>query len=200
MDENNSRWEQLYKDQEVETMPWYSTTLDSDFKKTLENMNVNSGHILDLGTGPGTQAVALAKIGFKITATDISATAIEKAKIKSKQEGLDIDFQQDDIVNTKLNDKFDFIFDRGCFHTLSPENRDVYVKNVHNILKTEGILFLKCFSHKEKSDGGPYRFTPEQIEKYFHSYFKIISITESIFKGNKKPLPKALFSIMKKID
>lgn len=199
-DNEQSRWEQLYRDQEVETMPWYSATLDSDFKKTLENMSINSEHILDLGTGPGTQAIALAKMGFKITATDISATAIEKAKVKSKQEGLDIDFFQDDIVNTKINDKFDFIFDRGCFHTLPPEKRDVYVKNVHGLLKTEGVLFLKCFSYKEKSDGGPYRFTPEQIEKYFHQHFKILSITDSIFKGNKKPLPKALFSIMKKID
>ncbi|MBI1662851.1 MAG: class I SAM-dependent methyltransferase [Nitrosopumilus sp.] len=35
---------------------------------------------MDLGTGPGTQALELSKIGFKVTGTDISQSAIEKAK------------------------------------------------------------------------------------------------------------------------
>ncbi|MBI4744509.1 MAG: class I SAM-dependent methyltransferase [Actinobacteria bacterium] len=182
--DEQARWEQLYKEEQTETMPWYYPNIE---------------HILDLGTGPGTQAIALAKMGFRVTATDISATAISKAKEKSKQEELSIDFFQDDIVDTKINDKFDFIFDRGCFHTLPPEKRDVYVKNVHRILKTGGILFLKCFSYKEKTLGGPHRFSPEQIEEYFHRHFEILSITDTIFQGNRRPLPKALFSIMKKI-
>lgn len=193
-------WEELYREQPVEEMPWYYPDLEPDVKRTLKERNIKSGHILDLGTGPGTQAITLAKMGFKVTATDISAAAVKKARKRAKQKGVDIDFLQDNIVNTKLDGKFDYIFDRGCFHVLSSENRDDYVKNVHHLLKSGGLLFLKCFSYKEKMSGGPHHFSPSQIKKYFERHFKILSIIESVFQGTIEPLPKALLCVMKKRD
>lgn len=192
-------WEQLYKEQPVETMPWYYPDLDFDFKRTLAGYGIGSGFVLDLGTGPGTQAMALANMGFKVAAIDISKTAVKKAAKKARSLGLTIDFRQDDIIDSKLDGKFDIIFDRGCFHTVSPRNRQKYVKNVFRLLKPNGLLLLKCFSYKEKDDEGPYRFTPKSIEKCFKSYFSIVSVTDSYFEGLRQPLPKALFCIMKKL-
>jgi 2-polyprenyl-3-methyl-5-hydroxy-6-metoxy-1,4-benzoquinol methylase len=74
------------------------------------------GTALDLGTGPGTQAMALAERGFQVTATDLSVTAIQKAQKQAQEKGLNVSFVQDDILNSTLDQKFDFVLDRGCFH------------------------------------------------------------------------------------
>lgn len=52
-------WETLYKSQQVESMPWYNETLDFDLELELDKLNLNEGIFLDLGTGPGTQAIKL---------------------------------------------------------------------------------------------------------------------------------------------
>lgn len=194
---DNLSWEQLYAKEKVETMHWYYPTLDPDLKAALRKMNITSGTILDLGTGPGTQAIALARIGFNVTATDISITAVRKAKKKSEQERVNVVFRQDNVLDSKLEEEFDYIFDRGLFHVLPPENRDRYIGFVGSHLKSKGTYFLKCFSYKEQGKG-PYRFTPKQITDYFSSFFEILSISETIYQGTRKPLPKALFIVMGK--
>jgi 2-polyprenyl-3-methyl-5-hydroxy-6-metoxy-1,4-benzoquinol methylase len=70
-------WENLYKSQRVETMPWYNENFDLDLEKELDkrkiiiNNNDDSKKFLDLGTGPATQAIWLAKRGFKVIGSDL---------------------------------------------------------------------------------------------------------------------------------
>ena len=80
-------WEQLYQEQEVESMPWFHLRLDHDLEDALKTLGIKSATALDLGTGPGTQAIALAKKGFQVTATDVSKTAVDKATSRSLQDG-----------------------------------------------------------------------------------------------------------------
>ena len=193
--QRNFTWEQLYAEVPVEEMPWYFTDLDADLKKALDDLNVSSGSFLDLGTGPATQAIELDKKGFKVTGTDISKDAVERAAKLSDT----ITFIQDDILNSKLNQQFDFIFDRGCFHVIDEDKRPEYVKSVKNLLDINGILFLKCFSSKEPDfGGGPYRFTKKMITDTFNEHFEVINMHDSEFEGNRKPNPKALFAVMRK--
>jgi cyclopropane fatty-acyl-phospholipid synthase-like methyltransferase len=139
---------------DVEDIPWYFPSLDPDLEKALDNLNINSGTFLDLGTGPGTQAIELEKRGFTVTGTDISKHAFEKASKLSEN----VNFTQDDILNSKLTKQFDNVFDRGCFHIMSEEKRLKYVETVRELLNTDGLLFLKCFSDKvPETGGGPYR-------------------------------------------
>lgn len=191
-------WEKLYQDQNVESMPWFNPNLDPDLDQALTKLNLHSSTALDLGTGPGTQAIALAQRGFQVTASDLSSTAIEKAQAIAKQKDLDISWQQDDILNSNLDQKFDFVLDRGCFHVLPPERRPDYVRVVDSLIKPNGYLFLKCFSHLETREGGPYRFTAEQIKEIFGSRFNVISVEDTVYQGTLDPFPRALFSILEK--
>jgi len=191
-------WEKRYQEEEIEAMPWFHPALDHDFDRTLKAMAIARGSVLDLGTGPGTQAIALAKRGFEVTASDISETAVKKARLRTKEEGLTIDFLQDDILKSRLEGGFDLVLDRGCFHVIAPEQRNVYVETIHRLLVLKGHLFLKCFSHLEPGDEGPYRFTTQQISNLFASMFDIVSIEDSFFEGNHQPSPKALFCVLKK--
>jgi 2-polyprenyl-3-methyl-5-hydroxy-6-metoxy-1,4-benzoquinol methylase len=99
-------WEQLYQEKNVESMPWFNPDLDPDLDQALTQLNLHSSTALDLGTEPGTQALALAQRGFQITATALSATAIQKAQRLAQEKGLDISWKQDDILNNTLNQEF----------------------------------------------------------------------------------------------
>jgi 2-polyprenyl-3-methyl-5-hydroxy-6-metoxy-1,4-benzoquinol methylase len=70
------RWEELYQQQEIESLPWFNPELDDDLENALDEIGLQRGSALDLGTGPGTQAMELARRGFTVTATDISEAAI----------------------------------------------------------------------------------------------------------------------------
>lgn len=194
-------WEAFYRDEDVETMPWFTPELDFDFAgalKSLKVRSIRSGHVLDLGTGPGTQAVALKGLGFDVVASDISGSAVRKAEARAKKKGAGIRFVKDDILATQLQGPFDIIFDRGIFHVFPPEKRNTYVRNVSGLLGKGGYLILKCFSDKEPPGEGPYRISEEEIRNSFSPAFQILSIRASLFKGVRQPSPLALFCILQK--
>lgn len=189
-----SDWNELYHN-DVEKLPWYYESLDNDLEEEIRILDVTDGRFLDLGTGPGTQAIQLSKIGFSVTGTDISEGAIKRARRLSNN----VNFMVDNILETQLNEEgFDFIFDRGCFHVLAPEKRSDYVKTVHKVLAKNGFLFLKCFSIKEPMTEGPYKFSAKDISSLFMSYFNILKIKETVYQGTLETWPKALFVVMKK--
>ena len=133
-------WEEWYQEREIESMPWFNPELDDDLKQALDELGIRSGSALDLGTGPGTQAMHLVRRGFDVTATDISGAAIRVARGKAEEQGLDIMWEEDDILDTRLPRQFDLIFDRGCFHVLPPERSQEYVSIVGGLLKMGGHL------------------------------------------------------------
>ncbi len=192
-------WENLYKSQRVETMPWYNENFDADLERELDERKIiaNGGKkFLDLGTGPATQAIWLAKRGFNVIGSDLSEAAINRArKIYANEKN--VNFIVDDILNTKFkSNEFDYIFDRGCFHVLLPRDRKEYINKIKKILKDNGILFLKCFSDKEPMQEGPYKFSQDEIRDLFSESFKIDSIKETVYQGTLDPFPKALFVVM----
>lgn len=191
-------WEAIYQQQAIETMPWFYPELDDDLARVLEQRGLRGGSALDLGTGPGTQAIQLAQRGFDVTATDISQAAIGRAREKAELHGLAITWQPDDILDTRLAGPFDLIFDRGCFHVLPPERRDEYAGTVAGLLKPGGYLFLKCFSQLQPGTQGPHRFSPEQIRAIFSRRLQLHSADETVYQGTLDPLPRALFCVMQR--
>jgi 2-polyprenyl-3-methyl-5-hydroxy-6-metoxy-1,4-benzoquinol methylase len=189
-------WDAVYQQQAIETMPWFYPALDDDLQQALDQLGLRGGRALDLGTGPGTQAMQLARRGFDLTATDISEAAIQRARAEAEAQGLTLTWQQDDILSSQLAEPFDLIFDRGCFHVLPPEQRQVYASTVTGLLKPGGYLFLKCFSHLQPGTQGPHRFTPEQIREIFGSRLQVRSVEETVYQGTLDPLPRALFCVL----
>ena len=106
-------WVVYYKQNKVETMPWYEKNLDLDMVDEIRFLE--KGIFLDLGTGPGTQAIELAKKRFKVTGSDVSSSAIEKAKVPTSN----VNFVIDNILNSKFeSESFDYILDRECCHLM----------------------------------------------------------------------------------
>lgn len=188
-------WNRLYSDMRVEDMPWYLPELDPDLTEALDKLNIKAGSFLDLGTGPGTQAIELSKRGFDVTGIDISKDAVLKARKLNEQ----VKFVQDDILNIHIRSQFNYIFDRGCFHIIDEEKRPVYLNNVIKLLKNEGIFFMKCFSDKNTFTGfGPHHISRPMIQELFSKHFDILKIKDSTYQSVSSQQNKTLFVVMKK--
>lgn len=192
-------WETLYRDQPGETLPWYYADLDPDLAAALRDHGLTRGRFLDIGTGPGTQAIALAARGFEVTGTDLSAAAVAKATALAQERGVPVTFVQDDVLTSRLSGTFEAIFDRGCFHVIDPARRGTYVETVARWLAPGGLLLLKTFSTLQPGDYGPHRFSPDDIRATFAPQFELLSATETVYQGTLDPLPKALFSVLRRV-
>ena len=190
-------WDLYYKENKVEEMPWYEKELDLDLEKEIKSRNISGGKFLDIGTGPGTQAIQLAKLGFESTGADISKNAIEKAA----KLALNVNFVVDDILESSFADnEFDFILDRGCFHVFDPSLREKYLTQIKRILKDDGTLFLKVMSKEDTtlSEGrGPNKFSEQEVLDAFENSFDVNSIRPTVYYCRMNPLPKAIFAVIK---
>jgi SAM-dependent methyltransferase len=83
-------WEELYKQDTIGKLPWYWPTLDPDLEAALRGHGLAAGRVLDQGTGPGTQAIALAERGFVVTVTDASPAALAYAAGKANEHGVEV--------------------------------------------------------------------------------------------------------------
>lgn len=181
----------------VEEMPWYEKNLDQDLEEQIKSRNMTGGKFLDIGTGPGTQAIELAKRGFECTGSDIAKNAI----IKAQQLSGEVSFITDDILESSFSDNsFDYILDRGCFHTFKSELRKRYLEQINRILKDDGVLFLKTMSVEETrfpASEAPYKFSEKEISNTFGKLFEVLEVKSTAYYGKIDPLPKALFAVIK---
>lgn len=192
-------WETLYRQKPGEALPWYYADLDPDLEAALREHGLARGRLLDLGTGPGTQAIALAARGFEATGSDLSATAVARATALAQERGVQVTFVQDDVLASRLTGSFDAVFDRGCFHVIDPAQRDAYVDTAARLLAPGGLLLLKTFSKLEPIHDGPHRFAPDDIRTTFAPRFELLSTNETVYQGTLDPLPKALFSVLRRV-
>ena len=191
-------WESVYQATPAEQLPWYRETLDPDIERALVAHELRVGTALDLGTGPGTQAVALAQRGFEVTGTDVADAALSQASERARRAEVRVSFRWDDIIDTRLTGPFDLVVDRGCFHVIALHRRCEYVVAVHRLLATGGHLLLKTFSNLEPGSDGPYRYTPTELRSYFVGLMDIVDVSRTVFQGTRVPEPHALFAVLRK--
>jgi len=132
-------WNEAYKQDDT---PWDTGITSKELEKALHEEVIAPCRALELGCGTGTNAIYLAKKGFDVTAVDISQLAIKKAREKAEAARVKVRFMQAEVPNLRLHGEiFDFVFDRGCFHTIRQEDRQRFVKMLTR-LTTEGSIYL----------------------------------------------------------
>lgn len=107
-------------------------------EKVLELIENKQTQVLDLCTGSGAVGVSIAKYSknAKVTAIDISETAIDIAKMNSKNNNTEIEFILSDMFENLKNKKFDFIVSNP------PYIKTSVIENLENEVKNEPHLAL----------------------------------------------------------
>ncbi len=148
-------WDGFYANRARE-VPFFVAKPDENLAGYLDRGLFPPGRALDVGCGPGRNAIHLARNGFQVDAVDISATAIAWAR--ERGQNLDIRFRHGDAFTTEGS--YDLIYDSGCFHHLPPHRRISYLALLDRALKPGGHFALTCFTADEgtaTSDAGLYR-------------------------------------------
>jgi SAM-dependent methyltransferase len=193
-------WDAYYQARALKTVPWFTEQMDQDVAALLAKYGQSAKTILDLGTGPGTTAIALARLGYRVTACDISPFIVEVARQRAGDLAEAIDWRVDDIIRTSLTGPFELVHDRGLFHVLKEKLRPVYVEQVSRLLKVNGILFLKTFSKHEPGDWGPFRFDIDELKNYFAKDFGLLEWHDTEIPSTKAEDPKALVAVFQRIN
>ena len=187
-------WEDVYTQNSPGSLPWNAGGPDPDLVRLVNAGTIPVGQALDVGTGPGHDAVFLIQNGFNVIGIDISPTAVVLARENASSAGLFGFFQQGDIRQIPVEDRFiDFAYDRGCFHVLEAADRPKAVAEIHRVLKRKGLFLLRVFSDKEPAGEGPHRFTRQELEELFTAKFRILQFWEGVFEGPKKPKSYSLW-------
>jgi SAM-dependent methyltransferase len=126
-----------------------------------------SGAVLDAGCGTGEHALLAASLGLRALGVDLAATAIELARAKAAERGLDAEFAVADAFELdRLGRSFDTVLDCGLFHTCDEDERSKYVASVASVTKQDGTLYVLCFSDDAPAIG-PHRIRQEELQASF---------------------------------
>jgi len=124
--------------------------IDRSVEWMVDHFKVSDGtRIIDIGCGPGLYTSRLAQAGAQVTGIDFSDRSINYAKELAVENGLDIDYINEDYLEFRSDNRYDLITMIMCdFCVLGPEQRKGLVKKFHNILKDRGSVLLDVYSLK----------------------------------------------------
>ena len=161
--ERKAHWENIYSTRKFEEVSWYQfkptvslnliQTLQPDLKKS----------IIDIGGGDSFLVDYLLEAGYEdITVLDISAKAIERARLRLGTKADGVTWIVSDITNFKPHKPYDLWHDRAVFHFLgNAEDKKAYIRNANAGITNMGHLIIATFS-----DTGPDKCSGIEISKY----------------------------------
>lgn len=173
-------WEGHYRQSSTCGIPWGEDRPSAQLVELVESSSGNRGLALDMGTGSGDNAIYLAQHGFGCSGLDISETAVRRARDKAARVGVFCEFTVADATRLPYADNtFALVFDRGCFHSISLQQRGGFVNGVHRVLKPRGKYLLICFGiRSHRRFDSPLLLSSEDIRGLFAPFFKINRIEE----------------------
>jgi SAM-dependent methyltransferase len=176
-------WQQDY---EEGTAPWDTGRPSTELRRFIEGDEClvrPAGRVLDIGCGTGTHTLYLAERGFEVTGIEAAEGALEVARERAGEAGVDIDFRLGDVLEAGGGEeRFDFIFDRGCFHTFQGEAAaSRYVAMLGRVSRPGTVYLMLSGNPREVSEGGPPVLSEGQIRERLEPLFEIESIREFRF-------------------
>ncbi|TXS15440.1 class I SAM-dependent methyltransferase [Streptomyces sp. ms191] len=177
-------WDGFYGDRS-KAVPFFVDKPDENLVAYLDHGLVTPRRVLDLGCGPGRNALHLASRGYEVDAVDLSHRAIAWAEERAHEAGARIRFHRGDafaLAGGVLEGPYDLIHDSGCFHHLPPHRRISYLRLIGRLLAPGGHFSLTCFAAgaggmgSELSDEEFYRrgglqgglaYTPDSLRRIF---------------------------------
>jgi SAM-dependent methyltransferase len=177
--------DEIYRNTPLEKIPWNIETPPEVLTKLVASGKVRPCRAIDLGCGAGNYAVWLAGLGFEVTGVDSSPTAIRIASERAAKTGVRCTFVTADLLGDlqAVEGTFDFAYDYELLHHLLPEERAVYIKNVHRLTNPQATYLSVCFSEEDPQFGGhgKTRKTPVGTILYFSSESEIRNLVSPHF-------------------
>ncbi|MFI1197371.1 class I SAM-dependent methyltransferase [Micromonospora sp. NPDC020750] len=154
------------------------------------------GRVLEVGCGTGEVALLAAALGLPTVGIDSAPTAIETARRKARERGLEVRFQVGDALELgDLGEQFDTVLDSALFHAFSGTERVRYADSLATVMPPGARLFLLCISDRHHSGSGPrresqggiraLRVSQDEIRATFADGWRVDSIESVTLENNR---------------
>ena len=135
-----SQYDQLFQDWHAATQE-QAAFLDNLFSRQGFN---RSARILDCACGIGTQAIGLAALGYRITASDISEGALAQARERAAKNHVEISFARADFcaLGETFSREFDIVIamDNALPHMLDSNALDTAIQSIVHQIAPGGMF------------------------------------------------------------
>ena len=119
---------------------YITETIKNHFKLKNDKPNFLEGlSILDIGCGGGLISEPMSRLGAEVTGIDASEKNINIAKLHSKGNGLQINYQNTSPENLTEFEKFDIILNLEIVEHV--DNVNLYINSCYKLLKKNGLMF-----------------------------------------------------------
>ena len=152
--------------------------------------------VLNIGCGEGNTAIFFARNGYIVSACDTSDKNLEVAKKSAKKFGLEINFFNADIMNYKIETKFDIIFASGALQYLPPKERPRIFRMFQAQTNLGGLNVVNAVVEKnfvEPSadwDKNSYLYETAELFKYYGANWKLNLMEEIYFDCSAENIPQ----------
>ncbi len=156
-EEHRLRWNETYRSTQYRDLPWFSPRASAWIAEAARWGHWRRGaRILDVGCGAGSNALFLARRGFRVSGIDIAEGAIEAARRRARTARLAVDFRVSDALRLPYaRGEFGGAVDIGCFHTLPIPLRRAYAKELARVLRPGARFALSWFARENTGRPGP---------------------------------------------
>lgn len=160
-DINKNHWDTVYETKNPDEVSWTQEKPQTSLDLIRSAGLGKDARIIDIGGGDSNLVDFLLDEGYQnITILDISAKALEKAKIRLGSKAEKVKWIVSDITEFKPEENYDIWHDRAAFHFLtSPEQVSKYVDIAEKNIK--GFLIVGTFSKN-----GPEKCSGLEISQY----------------------------------
>ena len=170
----------------------------------LADKGLLAGRLLDSGCGTGEQTLLAASHGAEAVGIDLSPLAVERARGKAAERGLNARFEVADALHVgHLGLAFNTVIDSGVFHVFDDQDRIRYVASLALVLRDGGRCYLLCFSDRQPGTFGPRRVRQDELRAAFSDGWKIASIEADAFELNQArlgiPVAQAWLAVIQRV-
>lgn len=139
------------------------------------------GTVLDVGCGTGENALLFAARGHDVLGVDTAGAAVERAREKARERGLDAEFRVHDAYDlASLDRQFDTVVDSGLFHVLVRDDPRRYAASLRSAIRQGGRLFVLGFDDREEGRGPA--TSRADIREAFTDGWRVDAIEESVYE------------------
>jgi SAM-dependent methyltransferase len=172
--------------------PEFTAKITQLFEREEEGRTSPFGRALDLGTGSGIWGVELARRGWDVTGIDIVEKALERAKGRVREAGVDMRLVHGDVTALEaagVGDGYRLVLDTGTFHDFEHDEQAAMGRGVDAVAAPDATVLLLVWPRRRRPlIRGLDR---EEIEAAFPGW-KITDVEPSHFK-----VPKPLELILR---
>ncbi len=197
--DSKAHWEAMYRQRAPTEVSWYQTHPELSLALIEATGIGRDAAIIDVGAGASVLVDQLLDAGFtRVTALDISATALQRAKERLGERARLVTWVEGDVTAMPPLGPFDVWHDRALFHFLTEaDQRRRYLQAVEQQLAAGGHLIIATFALKgpPQCSGLPVQcYSPETLRREVGGRFELVEAREEAHRTPRNVLQSFLYA------